>query len=267
MSDAQMPVDIGLKEFVSTLIDSVFESVLSARHGQEQQLAELDAALSIPEQDYAVGYVRDEDVEALLCEWFPAPDAPNSHRVIAGMNLTWDPKTPGRIVLNDLHGNVEIALSSPDYTGAKKDNTSEGVSLTQAGVSHIYDAARLRIARRQRASMQQVRAQGIPRIVIDAGKINAKLQFMLTRDSVDAAAPPPRPGVMPARPVRPGPARGAAQPPPGNPIPPSASPPVPPPPTAGPIRLMVRTPGPASSQSTDTQLAFQGEVELHFRTL
>ena len=156
MAPVLTPVDVGFAEFVSLLLSETLESVLSAQISQEQQRQALLDAVTVDIDDFANGYVTEVDIDLLLIEIMP--DGTGGTTVVAGG------KPPTKISLTELG----VSLRSRDVSGA---------ALTDQGVERIRDAARSMVANRRLSALRESAKRGLPRIVIDEGRIVAKLTF------------------------------------------------------------------------------------------
>jgi hypothetical protein len=156
MAQTLIPTDVGFAEFVSLLISETLESVLSAQISQEQQRQVLLDAATLGLDRFAASYVTEEDIDLLLIQLMP--DDEGSTTVVVGGEI------PTTIVLDELG----ISLHDRDV--------SDG-TLTQLGVDRICDGARRTVGDRQQAALRESARRGIPRVVVDEGRIVVKLTF------------------------------------------------------------------------------------------
>lgn len=168
MAEIQLPVDLGLTEFVSSLLSEVLESVVGNQVQQEQRRSELLDAASLDPAAFAALHVGDAEVEAYLAQLFPATAADRPHDAASG--------TPYR----PEEGTQE---EQPPYgerlgvrlTGA--DVSTETGRLLARGARRLAAAARERLAEQQVAAARDLVERGIPRVQVDGGRITARVTF------------------------------------------------------------------------------------------
>jgi hypothetical protein len=156
MAQTLIPTDVGFAEFVSLLISETLESVLSTQISQEQQRQVLLDAATLDLDRFAASYVTEDDIDLLLIQLMP--DGEGSTMVVVGG------ETPATIVLDELG----ISLHTRDTS----DRT-----LTQTGVDRIRDGARMILGDQQQVALRESARRGIPRIVVNEGRIVVKLTF------------------------------------------------------------------------------------------
>lgn len=168
MAPIQIPVDLGFAEFVTTLLSEVVSSIAAAQSDQAQRLAELTAAASLSVEEFAASHVTDAVLDEYLAARFPssAPDRP--HDAVGGA-----PYRPARGQQRE-HPPYEEALGV-HLTGT--DFNADKGTLLARGVGKIRDAARRQVAEQQQDVARALLERGVPKVVVDAGRISAKLTF------------------------------------------------------------------------------------------
>lgn len=177
----ETPLEVGFSEFVAKLVSEVFDSIITAQGDQEERNAALLAAADLSVDAFARQHVGDGEVGSALEGLFaPRPeDGERGHTVYQGSPYRpSDPKTPEAPAYEELAG---VLLEKGDF---RKEEGGLFV-LTASGVERIVAAVRLRIASGRVAIMRQLAFRGLPRVVVDSGRINAKMTFRLlsTADS------------------------------------------------------------------------------------
>jgi hypothetical protein len=127
--------DTGFAQFTSGLICGVLDAVIQAQVDQTRKLAEINSAVQLDDQAFALAYVSEEQVTQAQA----AAGATEAHA---------DP-----------------------------------------------DATRLALARTQRALLQAALARGLPRVVVDHGRVSARLMFQV--DSGTSPSPTSSPTSSP----------------------------------------------------------------------
>lgn len=251
MASVPTPVDVGFAEFVSLLLSETLESVLAAQTGQEEQRRALIEAASLTVEEFADGFVTETDVELFLAELLPGEKGGTS-AVVGG-------PAPSPEVLESL----AIELEANDVRDRK---------LTRRGAARIREAVRVVVAERRLDALQASAQRGIPRVIVDEGRIVAKLTFSavtLTEEEDDQPRPSSRPtttvgraGLVDVARLRATPTAGVAQPLGSistghlaRALPAAIRD----------IRLIVK---PATTEeATSTRAEVYGEVELRFQTI
>jgi hypothetical protein len=182
MSDVIIPLEMGFAEFTAQLISEVFEAIASSQVDQEFRRAEITALAAMSPQDYAAQFINTQQVETELARLFPSVHPRQTHAIYAG--ASYQPQKAEKAEIPAIMKHLGLALKKEDLLNTKRGK----MTLTQAGVKTIQESARLRLAKSHLHALQQMLAQGIPRVLVDSGHVNAKLTFQLILVQ-DAAKP------------------------------------------------------------------------------
>lgn len=155
------PVDIGFAEFVATLLSETVDSVVASATEQEERLRTLREATTLSPAIFAASYVDDGEVERLAAALFPSNDG-STEIVVGG-------KVPSKAALVDL----EIELDDGDV---------EGTKLTASGVDAILAGLRSLMAGQRQIALRAAVETGLPRVIVDDGRILAKLTMQILAD-------------------------------------------------------------------------------------
>lgn len=175
MAETLEKVNLGMAEFIAKLIDETMEAVIDSQMRQAENIAEIKSAAFLPLADYAEKVIADEDATENLKTIFEPNPAPQAGSTI----------DPAKV--NDLLG-IELNaqhLSFPKLTKAALSKTNLSASrplptLTTAGMRYILLAVKIQMAEKHHLILQLLAKDGIPRVVIDNGEINAKVSFTAT---------------------------------------------------------------------------------------
>lgn len=174
--------ELGFAEFVAKLISDTFDAILSSQVDQKNKMAELYALLSM-EQEAFVGLCMEdegllEQLHGQLQDLF-GDNSEIGHLVQEGS--AYQPKTKSTIELPAYKEMLDITLlEKVDYkppSAQQKPASKSKFVLLSAGAEKIKRAIMARIGEQQRAAIDSMVTDGIPRLVVDSGKINAKLTF------------------------------------------------------------------------------------------
>lgn len=246
MPSLPTPAEIGFAEFVGKLLSEVLDSVLSSQIEQERRLAELSASAALTLADAEALLVGEADVDAELARLFPA-DVPGGHAVYGG--ASYRPEGGGLAEEPPFAATLGVTLlAHVDYGPGQP----AGQVLTVAGVAKIRAAARTRLAASLLAALRQIVGRGVPRVLVNSGRVNARMTFQLTSQAPSAAPASQLSPVFLGAAER---ARFAL---------PTASLATSPPSS---LRLTVRQASDRAPQVAQLQVDVYGEVEVTFRTV
>lgn len=173
--DVITPVDMGFAEFVAKLISDVFDAIISAKVDQQEKLLELEKIVAQPEELF-VNYLLDDDqfinqVDEVLKAYFPDEDPSKIHSVYKGSSYI-----PGDSNISESPNYFErlgIQLGDGDFQ-------PRAHKLTEQGVLKIYRKAAEPLAILKRSVFLKILEEGLNKLVVDSGTINAKLNFSTT---------------------------------------------------------------------------------------
>lgn len=163
---------MGFAEFVAKLISEVFDAVVTSQAEQQEKLQELHELMALPEEQL-VDYFLQQDsfllqVDELLAAHFPSDDDAQLHGIYDG--APYQPKTSRQPEKPAVFEKLGLKLEKEDI------NANDKV-LTETGVLKIYRKAASPYTIQKRTVMNKLIEQGLSNIVVDSGKINAKLTF------------------------------------------------------------------------------------------
>lgn len=232
------PADLGFAEFVSTLLTETAASVVSAHAEQEERLRALAESATLTPEEYAP-LMPPQEVDAALAGLLPDGEG--------GTTAAADGPVPEEKVLDAL--GLELTKLHVEQD-----------RLTAAGAAAVRQAVAEHLAGRHISALREASRLGVPRIVVDGGKVSAKLTYSIV-ESGNGGSTPERPTPAPtSRPISIDPrlARFATLRPDLLTRLPAA--------TAG-VRLNVRPASADTVQDTTVRADVFGEVSLTFRTV
>lgn len=234
--------DVGFAQFTVVQITETFAAVITAQLDQEQKIRNLLKAAEMDPILFANDFINDQEVEDEICRLFPSDDRLHSVMVDAPYHPGSEGKTENPPILH----NTGYIMSSDDI---KK--IGEGFAITDTGYKNIFSAVRLNLAIDQRANIIGMAHRGVPRIVVDSGRINTKLRFQLAlQDRQDESQPFFASGSVSAG-IKPATLSALER----------LTTPV-----AGP-RLLVKPVDPRHPEITNLSVNVVGEVEINFKTI
>ena len=171
MANGRKPVDLGFAEFAAQVVAELHEGLLVAQNEQESRRAKLAELSSLPLEEFARRFVTNEQLEAELVRVFPAGRR-KAHRIRAGASYV--AKTARHAESPPIQSKLGIQLTPQDLRvrGGR-------TQLSPKGVKSIREALRMRLAEPRFKTLRQSATQGIPRLVLDSGRVNVKLMFRL----------------------------------------------------------------------------------------
>jgi hypothetical protein len=171
MANGRKPVDLGFAEFAAQVVAELHEGLLVAQNEQESRRAKLAELSSVPLEEFARRFITNEQLEAELVRLFPARRG-KAHPIRAGASYL--AKTSKHAESPPIQSKLGIQLTPQDLRvrGGR-------TQLSPKGVKSIRDAVRVRLAEPRLKALRQAATQGIPRLVLDSGRVNVKLIFRL----------------------------------------------------------------------------------------
>ena len=171
MANGPKPVDLGFAEFAAQVVAELHEGLLVAQNEQESRRAKLAELSSLPLEEFARRFVTNEQLEAELVRVFPAGRR-KAHRISAGASYV--AKTAKHAESPPIQSKLGIQLTPQDLRvrGGR-------TQLSPKGVKSIREALRMRLAEPRFKTLRQSATQGIPRLVLDSGRVNVKIMFRL----------------------------------------------------------------------------------------
>ncbi|ANT64650.1 MULTISPECIES: hypothetical protein [Prosthecochloris] len=240
--------DLGLAEFVAGLISETFEAVSASLEEQVRREAEMKSAAVLPPSEFLERYIKPDERDVV------AKDV--CKELFGELLEEGSPYQPEKGSQQETPALREVlGLELQERTGVRKKPGGGGWVLTEAGAMEIREAILERFAASQQDTLLQVLNKGMPRIVVDSGRILSKVSFSLLEEqeagspaASTAATAPSAPSLLSKRTAvlnRLGKART-------NLVMPS-------------VQFRVRQADEEAPQSSKTDL--YGEVEIHFRTV
>jgi hypothetical protein len=172
MANGRSQIDLGFAEFAAQLVAELHEAVLAAQAGQDDRRTELASLATMRAEQFARRYITDDEIDSELARLFPGRGA-KGHRIRAG--LRYAAVTARKPEAPPIQTRLGIRLGRPDL----RSRSGRRVELTAAGVKTIRDAVRLRLSEARLRPLRQMATQGMPRVVVDSGHVNVKLNFRL----------------------------------------------------------------------------------------
>ena len=167
--------ELGFAEFVAKLISDTFGAVLASQIEQQDKISELSSLLSLSDDEFVAICMQDDELvfqlEENLKQRYPF-DSDVEHAVYKG--ATYQAPTQQKEESPPFFKDLGISLEEKrDFSGKK---------LTEEGAKKVKIAVMLTIAQKQRQLLSDVLVNGIPKLSVDHGKINAKLTFSMKDD-------------------------------------------------------------------------------------
>jgi hypothetical protein len=165
------PVELGFSEFVAKLISDTFEAIITSSAKQEEDWMQLNDLLQLGEEEFAKRVIDDDNLLQEVIRLFPD----DKGGTVIVVHAKYQKANPDK----------GIPESPPiaSITGFQP----EGKVLLQPEVNKIFEAVRVLLASRQYEILRRMFARGTTKVIVDAGKINAKLTFEITQVEDESA--------------------------------------------------------------------------------
>ncbi len=175
MPDEKKIPELGLAEFVSTLIRETFDAILTAQEEQSEKIALISDIAGRSPEEVAAGFISPDEIEAGLQRLFPAPDEPF---------CTLYEGAPYRPEPNE-HPPVFVACGY----GMQKNADYAGGVITEKGYQAVVRQVSLLLASEKLQQIRNMVRNGVPKIQVDRGKILARVSFSV-RETTEAGDDP-----------------------------------------------------------------------------
>jgi len=170
MEDIPKPIEVGFAEFIAKLVSEVFDAIVTSQFDQEKRIADLSAAAGLPSEEFAKKFVTDDQTMEELERLFPGDSKKHPTAIYEG--APYRPERKGISELPPINAILGITLQKVDYRFVKKK-----AFLTSSGVKKVRSAVRQHLAKEHQAAVKEIIRRGIPRVIADAGRVNAKLTY------------------------------------------------------------------------------------------
>lgn len=177
MSTAIMkPIEVGFAEFTAQLISETFQAVISSMVQQEKEVRDTERLIALGLEDFARLFISEDTLRAEIIRLFPSKEGKDTESSI----------DPGSIYVPQVNGQAEdppifiIASYRVTKDDVKKDRETGKLRITEDGYGHIKENVRLMLAASYKEIIATMLQKGMPRVLVDHGKINTKLSFYLT---------------------------------------------------------------------------------------
>lgn len=174
MAEEKKIPEIGLAEFVSTLIRETFDAILTSQEEQSVKLAQIHALADSAPEDVATEFLTSEEIDLGMKRFFPLSEDPYCS-VFVGAK--YDPEPNEEPAVYNLTG---YKILDGDVAGGK---------FTVQGFNAIKSQVMLMLAAEKLHQIRQMIRNGIPRIQVDNGKILAKVSFAVKENEVEGVNP------------------------------------------------------------------------------
>ena len=182
MPEISTPIEVGFAEFSAKLISEVFSAIIASQFQQEKEHAELIAEASLSLEEYARRAIKDEQLDEELSQVFPGTKPDQVTSVFVG--APYQPEKKGVTEEPPIFSVLGLKLVKGDY-GVKR----KIVLLTASGVEKIRTTLQTQLAKQQHDAINALVRRGLPRVIADAGRVNAKLTYEMTEvDEVPTGA-------------------------------------------------------------------------------
>lgn len=155
------PVELGFSEFVSKLISDTFEAVITTSISQEEDWTQLNDLLSQKLDVFTALVVDGEMLENEMARLFP--DEAGGTLIVE--NTKYQKADEEKEVIEDPP--IEA------FTGY----IPKGDKLDNDDVKAIFEIVKGQLGSKQYEVLSKVFSRGATKVIVDAGKINAKLNF------------------------------------------------------------------------------------------
>src|SRR5437870_2502096 len=168
-------VSMELAEFVAKIVLDAFDGVQAAMRLQEERQEEMAAAASLDPVEFAQLAVPDEEVNRELARLFPSHDPHQPNGLYVG--APYHPALKeGETESPPFRTLIGIHLERADYIQPRR---SKDFVLVKTAVDKIRDAVHTRLGAQSQSVLRSTLGRGVPRVLVDSGKVSARLSLTL----------------------------------------------------------------------------------------
>ena len=175
--------ELGLAEFVSTLIRETFDAILTAQEEQSAKIVQIHELADSSPENIAADVITPEEVELGMQRFFPLPDKPYC---AVYDDAAYHPEPNESPAIYQLTG---YEMQKGDFGNNRI--TAQGLAAIKRQVMFVLAADKLQ-------QIRQMIRNGIPQIHIDNGKILAKVTFSVRETETEGTRPPATVGALPS---------------------------------------------------------------------
>jgi hypothetical protein len=154
---------LDLTEFVSKLIHDTFNAITVSSKEQAEAHFELTRMATLDFEAFRDRYITEEAIEDELMRRFPTDSLEHPSAIYEGAPYTAELETK----IQDFAKELNVELTIP----------KRSKSLTAKSVQMVHDAVQNALASQHYNSFGEIIKRGIPRVIIDSGRISAKMSF------------------------------------------------------------------------------------------
>jgi hypothetical protein len=166
--------ELGLAEFVSTLIRETFDAILTTQEEQTEKIAQIADLAGRSPEEVAASFISQQELDDSLQKLFPSKEEPYC-LVYVGASYK-----PGPNEQPPVFEACGYRMQKDDYAGGK---------FTEKGYQSVVHHLRILLAEEKLKYIRQMVRTGVPRIQVDRGKILAKVSFSV-RETAETATEP-----------------------------------------------------------------------------
>ncbi len=162
-------------EMVSRLLEDTFEAVFEAQVFQQDRREDVMLAADMSLEEFAQEHIGDEEVQAAFVDLFGLPyrgfrravnDSARSTPAVAALR-----KKASAVIRGQFPELTPVA----EMIVARK--------LTPTGLTSLHKAIRLTLAQVRYSQITELAAQGVPRVIVESGRIAAKASYFVHQES------------------------------------------------------------------------------------
>lgn len=176
-------VEIDLAQFTALLIYETFEAMMSSSAQQADKVREMQQAALLPIEDFISTYMTEQAIDHEEKRIFgPSSSRPGLSAVQPGE--PYSPTRGNNAEVPPIYARCGVLMRRGDYI-----KSDDGAQISAAGSRKIRNAIALGLGRRMQDHIKTLKDAGVPRLLIDSGRISARLAVrMEEREAGDLGA-------------------------------------------------------------------------------
>jgi hypothetical protein len=176
------PTEVGFAEFTAQLISETFQAVISSMVQQEKEVRDTERLTALGLEDFAKLSISEDTLRAEIIRLFPSKEGKDTESSIDPGSI-YTPPTDKQAEDPPIFLLTGYQVAKEDV---KKDGETGKLRITEDGYGHIKEKVRLTLAANYKEIIATILQKGMPRVLVDHGRINTKLSFYLTEGKEEA---------------------------------------------------------------------------------
>ncbi len=165
--------EVGFSDFTTLLITETLNAVITSQIQQEEKIQELNIAVAMSLEEFSKAYISDDEVKSELARLFTDPGIIDGKSSVE-IGMPYVPAGENNSEMPRVREICGYDMIKGDYI-----ENINGYEITEKGYKNISRAVLRRLASLKQEGLRYLVSRGIPRVLVDNGKVSAKLTMRI----------------------------------------------------------------------------------------